>query len=74
MQSTFAGVPRDYLSKAQSVVKSMFFLPATGSVLLSAVALFVATRAIAPSVLLVAFMGLRLVFLALFAAMFYCER
>lgn len=52
----------------------MFFLPATGSVLLSAVALFVATRAIAPSVLLVAFMGLRLVFLALFAAMFYCER
>lgn len=51
----------------------MFFLPASGSVLLSAAALFVATT-IAPSILLVAFMGLRLVFLALFTAMFYCER
>lgn len=52
----------------------MFVLPCALSVLLDGVALYVATRAIAPSVVLVAFMGLRLVFLALFAAVFYRER
>lgn len=52
----------------------MFVLPAMASVVIDAIALMVAWREIAPSVVLVAFMGARLVFLALFAAMFYRER
>lgn len=52
----------------------MFVLPAAISVLLDAIALFVATRAIGPTFVLVAFMGLRLMCLALFAAVYYRER
>lgn len=52
----------------------MFVLPCALSVLLDGVAVYVATRAIAPSIVLLAFVGLRMLFLGLFAAKFYCER
>ncbi|CAN0465685.1 unnamed protein product [Ectocarpus sp. 12 AP-2014] len=52
----------------------MFFWPLVGAVALDGLALFVATNDIAPSLMLVSFMGIRLLFLMLFAAVFYCQR
>ncbi|CAM9315331.1 unnamed protein product, partial [Ectocarpus sp. 6 AP-2014] len=52
----------------------MFFWPLVGAVALDGLALFVATNDIAPSLMLVSFMGIRLLFLMLFAAVFYRQR
>ncbi|CAM9282162.1 unnamed protein product [Pylaiella littoralis] len=52
----------------------MFVVPAAISVVLDAVCFWVAVRAIGPTFVIVAFMGLRLTFLAMFAAVYYCER
>lgn len=53
---------------------TMFFWPLVGAVALDGLALFVATNDIAPSLMLVSFMGIRLLFLMLFAAVFYRQR
>lgn len=54
--------------------ETMFFWPLVGAVALDGLALFVATNDIAPSLMLVTFMGVRLLFLMLFAAVFYRQR
>lgn len=56
------------------IQNTMFVVPAAISVVLDAVCFWVAVRAIGPTFVIVAFMGLRLIFLAMFAAVYYCER